>query len=77
MAENKQEKKTPEINKIVCKGPKEKNTGVSALRVQSGMKKNEKTDIYNGQTLIVDRDVSKEVADKLLQMDSWKFEEVK
>ena len=77
MAENKQEKKATELNKIVCKGPKEKNTGVAALRVQTGMKKNEKADIYNGQTLIVDRDIPKEVADKLLQMDSWKFEEVK
>lgn len=74
---NKLEKKASEPGKIVCKGPKEKDTGVAALRVQTGIKKDQQLDIYKGQTLIVARDISKEVADKLLQMESWKFEEVK
>lgn len=78
MADNtKLEKKAAESRKIVCKGPKEKDTGVAALRVQTGIKKEQQLDIYKGQTLIVARDISKEVADKLLQMESWKFEEVK
>lgn len=78
MAEkNQTEKKVADQRKIVCKGPKEKDTGVAALRIQTGIKKDQQLDIYNGQTLVVERDVSKEVADKLLQMESWKFEEVK
>lgn len=77
MADNKLEKKTPEPSKIVCKGPKDKTGGVSALRTQTGVKKNQTLDIYSGQTVIVGRDISKEVASKLLKMGSWKFEEVK
>lgn len=71
------EKKAPEQRKIVCKGPKDKDSGIVALRIQTESKKNETLDIYEGQTLVVGRDVPEETAEKLLQIDSWKFEEVK
>lgn len=71
------EKKAPEQRKIVCKGPKDKDSGAVALRIQTGSKKNETLDISEGQTLVVGRDVPEETAEKLLQIDSWKFEEVK
>lgn len=77
MAEAKLEKKAPEQRKIVCKGPKDKGNGASALRLPHLSKKDKPFDINQGQTLLVPRDISEKDADKLLQMDSWKFEEVK
>lgn len=77
MTENKLEKKAAAQRKIVCKGPKDKTSGAVALRVQNGSKKDSTIDIYEGQTLVVGREVPEETAEKLLQMDSWKFEEVK
>lgn len=76
MAE-KNEKKAADQRKIVCIGPKDKDSGAVALRLPNlGTKKNP-FDVYAGQTLVVGRDVPEETADQLLQMDSWKFEEVK
>lgn len=72
-----QEKKVAQQRKIVCRGPKNKDAGAEVLRIQTGFKKDEKMDIYDGQTLVVNRDVSSETASKLLNMESWKFEEVK
>lgn len=77
MAESKLDKKVPAQRKIVCKGPKDKDSGAVALRIQTEKKKDETMDIYEGQTLIVGRDIPEDTADNLLQMDSWKFEEVK
>lgn len=77
MAESKLDKKVPAQRKIVCKGPKDKDSGAEALRIQTGKKKDETMDIYKGQTLVVGRDVPEETAENLLQMHSWKFEEVK
>ncbi|TWT04604.1 hypothetical protein [Planomicrobium sp. CPCC 101079] len=71
------EKKAAEQRKIVCKGPKDKNSGAEAIRLPELSKKDKPFDIYEGQTLVVGRDVPAETADKLLKMDSWKFEEVK
>lgn len=74
--EIKTEKKAPEQRKIVCKGPKDKNSGAEALRLPNLSTKKKPFDIYEGQTLVVGRDVPEETANQLLQMDSWKFEEV-
>lgn len=71
------EKKAAVQRKIVCKGPKDRENGAQALRVQVGAKKGNTLDIYEGQTLVVGRDIPEETAGNLLQMDSWKFEEVK
>jgi hypothetical protein len=75
--ETKTEKKSVEQRKIINRGPKDKNSGATALRLPELSKKDKPFDIYEGQTLVVGRDVPEETADKLLQMDSWKFEEVK
>ena len=72
-----QEKKAVQQRKIVCKGPRDKDSGAEVLRVQTGVKKDQKMDIHDGQTLVVNRDVSSGTAEKLLNMESWKFEEVK
>lgn len=71
------DKKAPEQRKIVCTGPKDKDSGAVALRVQTGSKKDDTIDIYEGQTLVIGRDVTEETATMLLNMESWKFEEVK
>lgn len=71
------EKKVAEQRKIVCKGPKDKNSGATALRLPELSKKDKPFDVHEGQTLVVGRDVPAETANELLQMDSWKFEEVK
>lgn len=71
------EKKMSEQRKIICKGPKDKNNGATVLRLPSEGTKNNPFDIYEGQTLVVGRDVSEDTATMLLNMDSWKFEEVK
>lgn len=78
MADNtKLEKKATESRKIVCKRPADKNSGATILRLPEEGTKKKPFDIYEGQTLIVGREVSEETAKRLLDMKSWKFEEVK
>ena len=69
------EKKVAEQRKIVCKGPKDKDSGATVLRIPSEGTKKHPFDVYEGQTLVVGRDVSEETATMLLNMESWKFEE--
>lgn len=76
MAESKLDKKVPTQRKIVCKGPKDKENHAVALRLPSLSKKDKPFDIYEGQTLVIGRDIPEKEANNLLQMDSWKFEEV-
>lgn len=78
MAEkNQTEKKVADQRKIICKGPTDRNSGATVLRLPNEGTKNKPFDVYEGQTLVVGRDVSDDTAIMLLNMDSWKFEEVK